>query len=85
MWRADDGKEVYFVSRDDMLTAVSVDPSADDLRPQPGMNLFRVVVPLTLTHTYDVSTDGTRFLVLDSTGRQDTPLEVFTNWRSRMK
>jgi serine/threonine protein kinase len=84
-WRADDGKEVYFVSGDDRLTAVTVDPSADDLGPQPPIDLFRVVVPGNLTHTYDVSGNGKRFLVLESAGRQDTPLEVFTNWRSRTK
>ena len=83
-WRGD-GKELYFVSANDTMIAVSVDPSADDLHPQPPKELFNAVLPGNLTYPYDVAADGKRFLVLERTGEPDTRLEVITNWRSQMK
>jgi serine/threonine protein kinase len=83
-WRGD-GKELYFVSGNDTLIAVAVDPSADDLNAQPAKELFRAVLPGNLTYPYDVSSDGKRFLILERSGQQDIRLEVMTNWRSRMK
>jgi Tol biopolymer transport system component len=61
-WRGD-GKELYFLSANDTMIAVSVDPSADDLNPQPPKELFRAVLPGNLTYPYDVAADGKRFLV----------------------
>jgi hypothetical protein len=76
---------LYYVSASGAMIAVTVDSSTDDLRPGTSMELFQVVLPGNLTHPYDVSGDGKRFLIPESTGQQDTNLEVMTNWRSRWK
>jgi Tol biopolymer transport system component/predicted Ser/Thr protein kinase len=83
-WRSD-GRELYFVSSNDILTAVSVDSAADDLRPDAPKELFRAVFFGNLTYTYDVAEDGNRFLIVERTGEQDMRLDVMTNWRARMK
>jgi eukaryotic-like serine/threonine-protein kinase len=83
-WRGD-GKELYFVSGNDTIIAVGVDPSANDLNPQPAKELFLAVLPGNLTYPYDVSSDGKRFLILERSGQQDSRLEVMPNWRARMK
>ena len=67
------------------MMAMTVDSSADDLRPGALKELFQVVLPGNLTYPYDVSGDGQRFLIPEPTSQQDTYLEVMTNWRSRLK
>jgi len=72
-WRAD-GKELFYVSRDQML--MSVDPTADSV-PKP---LFRLN-----GRAYDVSRDGQRFLVVTPlVERNREPLTVETSWLSRV-
>jgi Tol biopolymer transport system component/tRNA A-37 threonylcarbamoyl transferase component Bud32 len=83
-WRAD-GKELYYVSASGAMMAMTVDSSADDLRPGAPKELFQVVLPGNLTYPYDVSGDGQRFLIPEPTSQQDTYLEVMTNWRSKLK
>ena len=74
---------LYFVSSNDILTAVSVDSAADDLRPGAAKELFPAVFFGNLTYTYDVAADGNRFLIVERTGEQDMRLDVMTNWRAR--
>jgi len=80
-WRAD-GKELFFISRRNMLTAVDVQEGTDGLEVGRPVELFEV--PLVLRpqlDEYAVSPDGQRFLVkvpteYNSGGR----LHVVTNW-----
>ena len=73
------------MSASDAMIAVTVDASADDLRPEAPKELFRAVFPGNLTYPYEVSGDGKRFLIPEPTSQQDPYLEVMTNWRSRLK
>ena len=83
-WRGD-GRELYFVSSSDIVTAVKLDSTADDLSPEAPKELFRAVLFGNLTYSYDVAADGGRFLIVERTGPQESRLEVMTNWRARMK
>jgi Tol biopolymer transport system component len=95
-WRAD-GKELYFVALDGKMMAVSVVPSGqiDSKRASPPSFAVGTLVALFDTHItggatprayqYDVTADGTRFLVA-TTGPSSAPvLSVEVNWNAGMK
>ena len=79
-----DGKELFYVDRDNWIVSVEVGPSAAGFAPGAAHRLFQF-------HStggdwrYDVSPDGTRFLVAvppdDAT--QD-PITLVTNWTARL-
>lgn len=80
-WRAD-GKEIFYLGRNDTLTAVTVRESAGGLefdRPQP---LFAVRIRgADVRYHYAVADEGRRFLV--NTVVEDvpgTPINVWMNW-----
>jgi serine/threonine protein kinase len=85
-WRAD-GKELYYVSADDMLMAVSI-ATSDSLQAGVPVPLFRfdgglpaVSSGLVTLTTYAATKDGKRFLV--SSQAQESfarPLSVILNW-----
>jgi len=88
LW-SNDGKEIYFLSEDRVLTAVSVStgPSFEAGVPKP---LFKARVP-TLAPTgarimYMVSADGLRFLVASFTENAvGEPMRLILNWPSELK
>jgi Tol biopolymer transport system component/predicted Ser/Thr protein kinase len=78
VWRRD-GKELFFVSLDSKLMAVSVDADAKFHAGAPAV-LFPVRTSGSATN-YDVSADGQRFLV--NSPASDTaspPLDLFVRW-----
>jgi hypothetical protein len=81
-WRAD-GKELFFLSADSKLMAVSVNTVHGDVtfgRPEP---LFDVPMRWwlnSLSTQYDVSRDGQRFLVDMVLEEHVAPLTVILNW-----
>jgi Tol biopolymer transport system component len=84
-WRAD-GREIYYLSEDRKLMAVSV-----DARPSFGvpMPLFQTRVPSGVsanrTH-YVPSRDGKRFLVNAQIGDSSpTPITIVLNWTALLK
>jgi Tol biopolymer transport system component len=84
-WRGD-GREIYYLSEDRKLMAVSVGPGPSFGVPQ---TLFQTRVPagVTANHQHYVpSRDGRRFLVNTQTGDPSpTPITVVLNWTAGLK
>jgi Tol biopolymer transport system component len=81
-----DGRELYYMSSDDKLTAVSVKLGADSVTPSTPHELFAVAADVggIQTTRYAVAPDGKRFLVLKPVGGSQ-PLEVIVNWPALLK
>ena len=78
-WRGD-GRELYYLGPDNRLTAVELRPGRDAPEIVASRTLFVAAVKEGGL-TYDVSRDGSRFL-LDTVGDAGlTPLNVILNWR----
>ena len=80
-WRKDGG-EIYYVSANGAIMAVSVSPGA---RPTIGrpLPLFPFQQPLGFSsdfYNYDVSADGQQFLLNQPTENSAPPLTVILNW-----
>lgn len=84
-WRAD-GREIYYLSEDRKLMAVSVGPGPSFGVPQP---LFQTGVPAGVTANrthYIPSRDGQRFLINTQTaGPVSAPITVVLNWTLGLK
>jgi hypothetical protein len=84
-WRGD-GREIYYLSEDRKLLAVSVGPGPSFGVPQA---LFQTRVPAGVTATrthYVPSRDGQRFLVNTQTSDPSpTPITVVLNWTAGLK
>jgi serine/threonine protein kinase/Tol biopolymer transport system component len=83
-WRAD-GREIYYLSEDRKLMAVSVGAGPSFGIPQP---LFQTRVPegviANRTH-YVSSRDGQKFLVNTATDAPPEPITVVVNWTAALK
>ncbi|HTS05108.1 MAG TPA: protein kinase [Candidatus Eisenbacteria bacterium] len=87
-WRGD-GKELYFLSSDAKLMAVSVDSKNEFESGTPAV-LFqaepREQIATTERVVYDVSRDGQRFLVNSRSNNASAhPMSVILNWKTEMK
>ena len=84
-WRAD-GREIYYLSDDRKLMAVTVDPGPSFGVPKV---LFQTRVPAGISANrmhYVPSRDGQRFLVnTQSADAQQTPITVVLNWVAGLK
>jgi len=81
-WRGD-GSELFFLGPDEVISAVSVTLAGDKLSISTPRQLFRApLYPLASDYVaYDVSREGTRFLV-DTSGAGDrSELVLATSWR----
>jgi eukaryotic-like serine/threonine-protein kinase len=80
-WRGD-GRELFYLGREDQLTAVAVRPAPGGLEFDRPVALFRLRVRgADVRYHYAVSRDGQRFLV--NTVVEDvpgTPIHVWVNW-----
>ena len=87
-WRKD-GKELYFLSPDDILMAAAVDGTAPLFEASRAQPLFKVHVPTRgILSQYQPSNDGQRFLVNTLSEQSSvTPrtLTVVMNWQSLVK
>jgi Tol biopolymer transport system component/tRNA A-37 threonylcarbamoyl transferase component Bud32 len=86
--RRRDGRELFYLSRDGALTAVSIraGKALDIDRPKP---LFQTHGPTSrnLGYTYDVTADGQRFLInthVVASG-SSSPIHVILNWTTGLK
>jgi tricorn protease-like protein len=84
-WRAD-GRELYFRSGDS-LTAVTIETSPRFAAGVPQKLFSGRAVPAGTVRTYDVTPDGSRFLVaIPSTNFLDTPsVTMIVNWQAGLK
>jgi hypothetical protein len=87
-WRGD-GREIFYLTADRQIAAVAVAPSPDgrSLNPQKPRNLFKAVVSGSNTSSnFDVSPDGTRFVVNTLLGYPAVPpVHVVLNWTQLVK
>jgi Tol biopolymer transport system component len=82
-WRAD-GRELFYLTLDNQLTAVPVSLSERDVRTGPATALFRAPVgaPQGIAlHNYIVSQDGQRFLLDTIVEEPAPPIVVILNWK----
>ncbi len=83
-----DGRELYFVSATDELSAATVDGSGARFVVKVVRPLFRVNMytgPRVGMNGYDVSADGKRFLINDA-GEASVPrVALVTNWTAELK
>ena len=77
-----DGRELFFVSGEGNLMSVPVKTgeSFEAGRPIP---LFRVRLRADPRPQFDITPDGTRFLLNALAPRTDPPLSVLINWQTR--
>jgi len=83
-WRAD-GRELFYISPDFKLMAVSVNESSDSFEPSPPRELFTIAAPANYMSPYEVSRDGQRFLVLTAQEETSRSLTVIVNWPALLK
>ena len=80
-WRRD-GRELFYLSERNVVTAVAVDGSRASLQLGSSTPLF--TAPCSCA--FDVSGDGQRFLVHRAAGAGDkSPITVVLNWQSELK
>jgi Tol biopolymer transport system component len=83
-----DGKELYYVSADDKLTAVAVLPGPSGLGfgpPQPLFDLDPALLSAFDPRVYDVGPDG-RFLIVRGVGSDSAhPIVLDLHWTARLK
>jgi eukaryotic-like serine/threonine-protein kinase len=78
-WSAD-GRELFYVSGDSMLMAVSLKVGTDAIEPSTPHALFPLLVIDTDVSSYDAARDGQHFLVLETAEHAAQPLTVIVNW-----
>ena len=80
-WRAD-GKELYWIGRDNSLFAASMELLPEGVRFERAKELFRLPLELGV---FQPSRDGQRFLVFEPEGAPvERPMVVVQNWASRL-
>ncbi|MFP5379462.1 MAG: TolB family protein, partial [Vicinamibacteria bacterium] len=81
-WRAD-GRELFYLTLDGVLTAVPMTAEGDALKPGVPQTLFALPVGgvrgISL-HRYIVSDDGARVLVDTVLEQQPAPISLILNW-----
>ena len=83
-WRGD-GKELFYISADGMLTVVAVEPGRTFERRAPKP-LFQTMFRGGVYASYAVSHDGQRFLINVPPRAEDaTPITVIMNWTTLLK
>jgi hypothetical protein len=74
------GSELFYVSPDYKLMAVSLKEKGDSIEPSSPRELFTLPAPGTIMGPYEVAGDGKRFLVLEGSEAAPQPLTVIVNW-----
>ena len=80
-----DGKELFYISPDEMLMAVPLKASGVSVSVGPPVPLFQMSISSTGEGNYDVSSSG-RFLINVPTAEQSVrPITVILNWAASLK
>ncbi len=86
-WRRD-GRELFFVSENDTLMVAEVETKQDKFDVKSTYSLFHInVAPESAERagSYDVATDGTRFVVNANGDENTTPITLVLNWPAELK
>ncbi len=83
-WRGD-GKEIFFLSPDHQLMAVTVNPKDSSLEVANAETLFEVHPANPPGYHYDVTSNGKRFLEDTTKEGNSTPLALVVNWTADLK
>jgi Tol biopolymer transport system component len=87
-WRPD-GKELFYLTGDGMLTAVDVDGAGQEFNPGVPRPLFRAQIlgagPTIELWRWDVAPDGQRFLMITPPAESPSPITVVLNWQAGLK
>jgi hypothetical protein len=78
-------RELFYVSLDNKLMAVSLKMEADTVEPSTPRELFPLPPVDTGWSPYDATPDGQRFLVRTTPGQAAQPLTVIVNWPALLK
>ena len=82
-WR-EDGKELFYLGPDNTITAVEVDGSGASFNVGRSQRLF--VAPVNpFSSSYDVASDGQRFVMSASPEEEEPPLVLMVNWPAELK
>ena len=85
-WRGD-GRELYYLSLQRKMMAVTVDPGTRAGRPRFSLPRELFSAPVSpdrvVRNRYDVARDGQRFLVVESTDKVAGPTTVVLDWLGR--
>jgi Tol biopolymer transport system component len=81
-WRGD-GRELFYIGQDRMLTAVAVDGRGAGFDVGAATPLFAVNVPAIPGYPYAVTARGDRFLI-NTNVTPPTPLTVILNWTATL-
>jgi len=73
-----DGRELFYLSADGMLSVVGLRKGADGLEPSSPQQLFPMAADSQVISPYEVSPDGKRILV--NQAQPNTELDVVVNW-----
>ena len=86
-WRRD-GRELYFVAEDDTIMAAEVEASPNKFEVKSVRPLFRVnLAPEARERSgsFDVTADGTRFIINASSDEAQPPVTLVLNWAAELK
>jgi len=86
-WRRD-GRELYFVAEDDTLMAAEVEASPNKFEVKNVRPLFRVTLAPEArdrSGSFDVTADGTRFIMNASNDEAQPPITLVLNWPAELK
>ena len=72
-------KELFYLAQDNMLMAVDLSIRGSSFAFEPGRPLFRAN-PGFYRISYDVSPDGSRFIVNTAPQERTAPITVVENW-----
>jgi dipeptidyl aminopeptidase/acylaminoacyl peptidase len=81
-WRREDGKELFYLSPERRVMAVSVQFDQSTFRGSVPRVLFDELV---FRGTYDVSRDGQRFLINTVLPEASAPIQIVVNWKPEPK
>jgi len=83
-WAAS-GRQLFYISPDDMLMTVDLSPGSDHLQPSEPRPLFRLPVRSAAGYTYQPSRDGKRFLIVTRPETAPPSLAMIVNWPALLK
>jgi Tol biopolymer transport system component len=83
VWRAD-GRELYYQRPDGTLIALAVAGTGSEFRVASETPLFQAF-QRAFVHSYDVTPDGQRFVVIVSGGDNVAPLAVVSDWTRTLR